>query len=320
MNSFLTLLRRETWEHTTLRGLPVGLLVFVLLINLAFSVAMLRYDGGITVNINESTQTLSDVLNRFVQMPADKQSEIINGTLLTIGMIINSIILIMMFFYLIDSLYGERKDHSILFWKSLPVTDTRTVLSKLVVALIVIPLIILSTTMVAQLITLGVQGFTLRDIPGASAMLWQRANLSSLWALSGFLLIQQSIWYLPVMGWLLFCSAWSRKAPIIAAVLIPALLVFIDSSFLLRTGISELILERLPTGVVSMQLDDSLMTYNAGVGEETVGFTFNKGMLEPGLANAISFVTNIKVWIGILVGAFFTALAIWLRRWRDDSL
>ena len=320
MNSFLTLLRRETWEHTTLRGLPVGLLVFVLLINLAFSVAMLRYDGGITVNINESTQTLSDVLNRFVQMPADKQSEIINGTLLTIGMIINSIILIMMFFYLIDSLYGERKDHSILFWKSLPVTDTRTVLSKLVVALIVIPLIILSTTMVAQLITLGVQGFTLRDIPGASAMLWQRANLSSLWALSGFLLIQQSIWYLPVMGWLLFCSAWSRKAPIIAAVLIPALLVFIDSSFLLRTGISELILERLPTGVVSMQLDDSLMTYNAGVGEKTVGFTFNKGMLEPGLANAISFVTNIKVWIGILVGAFFTALAIWLRRWRDDSL
>lgn len=320
MSSFITLLRRETWEHTTLKGLPVGLLVFVLLVNIALAIAMLRYDGAVSINIDDNTLNISDMINSFVQLPATKQSEIINGTLLTIGMIINSIILIMMFFYLIDALYGERKDHSILFWKSLPVTDTQTVLSKLVVALVIIPLIILSTTMLAQLITLGVQAYTLRDITEASALLWQQANLASLWALTGFLLIQQSIWYLPVMGWLLFCSAWSRKAPILAAVLIPALLVFIDSSFLLRTGISEMILERLPIGIVSMQLDDSLMTYNSGIGETTVGFTFDEGMLKPGFGNAISFINNIKVWIGILVGIFFTALAIWLRRWRDDSL
>lgn len=320
MSSFIALLRRETWEHTTLKGLPIGLLIFVLLVNVAFAVAMLRYEGSVSISIDENTGNISDLVSTFVQMTSDKQAQIINGSLLTVSMVINSVILIMMFFYLIDSLYGERKDHSILFWKSLPVTDTQTVLSKLVVAFVIVPLIILSTTMLSQLITITVQSYTLSHYPDASGLVWQHANLATLWALTGFLLIQQSIWYLPVMGWLLFCSAWSRKAPIIAAVLVPALLVFIDSSFLLRSGISEIILERLPIGIVPMQLENSLVTYNGGIGKETVGFVFDDEMLRPGLDNTISFITNIKVWAGILVGAFFTSLAIWLRRWRDDSL
>ena len=318
MRSFTALLRRETWEHTTLKGLPMGLLVFVLLINIALSYALLNYGAGIEANGNSAG--ISQLIDRFVQMPADKQSEIVNGTLLTIGMIINSIILIMMFFYLIDSLYGERKDHSILFWKSLPVSDTRTVLSKLVIALVIIPLVIYATTMLAHLITLGVHWFSLRDYPVVARLVWERASLASIWALIGFLLIQQSIWYLPVMGWLLFCSAWSRRAPILAAVLIPALLVFIDSSFLLRTGVSEAILERLPIGIVSMQMDNNLLSYNSGVGEASVGFSFDEGMLKPGLDNAIAFMSNSKVWAGIIVGILFTMLAIWLRRWRDDAL
>ena len=320
MRSFIALLRRETWEHTTLKGLPVGLLIFVLLVNAAIAVAMLRYEGSVSISIDENTGNISDLVSTFVLMTADKQAQIINGTLLTISMVINSVILIMMFFYLIDSLYGERRDHSILFWKSLPVSDTQTVLSKLTVAFFIVPLIILSTTMLSQLITIGVQGYTLSHYPDASGLVWQHASLATLWALTVFLLIQQSIWYLPVMGWLLFCSAWSRKAPIIAAVLIPALLVFIDSSFLLRSGISEMILERLPIGIVPMQLDNSLVSYNAGIGKDTVGFVFDDDMLRPGMENAISFITNMKVWAGILVGTFFISMAIWLRRWRDDSL
>jgi hypothetical protein len=69
-----------------------------------------------------------------------------------------------------------------------------------------------------------------------------------------------------------------------------------------------------------MQLDNSLVSYNAGIGKDTVGFVFDDDTLRPGMENAISFITNMKVWAGILVGAFFISMAIWLRRWRDDSL
>ena len=320
MNSFIGLMRRETWEHTTLRGLPVGLLVFIMLVNAAIATAVLRYQGTVSIGLDNGSGNISDLGTSFIRAEAGQQAQIINGTLLTTGMIINSVILIMMFFYLIDSLYGERKDHSILFWKSLPVSDTQTVLSKLAVAMVIIPLIIMSTTMLSQLLTLAVQSYTLSHFTDDPGLLWQRADLATLWALTGFLLIKQSIWYLPVMGWLLFCSAWSRKAPIIAAVLIPALLVFIDSSFLLRTGISEMIIERLPIGIVPMQLDNNLVTYNNGLGSDTVGFVFDDEMLKPGLANALEFISNIRVWMGVLVGILFTGMAIFLRRWRDDAL
>jgi len=323
MRSFLALLRREIWEHTTLRGLPLGLLIFFLLANLAVSAAVLRFDDSLDITVDGGTLTLGEVIGRFVQQPAEQQMAVINGTLITIGFVINSIILIMMFFYLLDSLYGERRDHSILFWKSLPVTDTATVLSKLTIAILVIPLTILATTMLAQIMTLAAQGLlTLRDHPGALESLWQNARLGSLWHMIFFLLLQQTIWYFPVMGWLLFCSAWSRRAPILAAVLIPAALVFIDSSFMLRTGASEVLLERLPLGIASMQIDEDrqLLNYRLDGDEHRFDLQLQEGIMRPHHESTLRFIANPRVWVGLLLGALFTALAVWLRRWRDDSL
>ena len=138
-----------------------------------------------------------------------------------------------------------------------------------------------------------------------------------------FLLIQQTIWYFPVMGWLLFCSAWCRKPPIIVAVLIPAMLVFIDSSFALGTGISEVLLERLPLGIMSMQLgsESSMMSYPYNMsGQQLPGFNMVAGISLPSIDDILRFLGNIKVWMGIVIGIFFTGMAISLRRWRDDSL
>jgi ABC-2 type transport system permease protein len=323
MSSFITLLRRELWEHTSLKAIPLTLLAFILLANLALFFFVSASDFTFTINTATETRQVVNALDYFVQMDVNKQTVIINGIMITTGMIINSILLIVMFFYLLDSLYGERKDRTILFWKSLPVTNKLTVLSKLSIALFIIPVIIFITTGLANLLTLAFQTFTLSHHQHHAGLLWQQVDITGLSMFSIFLLIQQTIWYFPVMGWLLFCSAWCRKSPIVVAVLIPAILVFIDSSFMLGTGISEILVERLPLGIMSMQLgnDSNLMTYPYNLSSQQLpGFNMVAGIKLPSVDDILQFLMNIKVWMGIIIGIFFTGMAISLRRWRDDSL
>lgn len=323
MRSFITLLRRELWEHTSLKGIPIMLLAFVLLANLAFIFLLSSTVGTVSTGDGNVVQSSGSYIGFFTQLSIGQQTAIINSALITTGMIINSVLLIVMFFYLLDSLYGERKDRTILFWKSLPVSNKQTVLSKLTIAIIIIPVIIFLTTVLANLITLLLQSLLLYRNQYPASILWQQTDVTGLSMFSIFLLIQQTIWYFPVMGWLLFCSVWCRKPPIIVAVLIPTILVFIDSSFMLGTGISEILLERLPLGIMSIQLgnESSLMAYNYSLSEQQLpGFNMSAGISVPSIGEILSFLANIKVWAGLLIGVFFTGMAISLRRWRDDSL
>jgi ABC-2 type transport system permease protein len=57
-------------------------------------------------------------------------------------------------FYCLDALYGERRDRSILFWKSLPVSDLTTVLSKATIALVVLPLVTFAVIVATQFVML----------------------------------------------------------------------------------------------------------------------------------------------------------------------
>ena len=322
MRKLLALVRRELWEHTTLIIIPVALLVFVLLANTILVLTSSPPGVGPGSETSEAIFSGAKYIQYFVSLNDKQQALFVNGTMITIGMIINTVVLIMMFFYLLDSLYGERKDHSILFWKSLPVTNRLTVISKLTVAVFIIPVVIFITAILADVITLAMQSYAmyLNGIP--AAILWQRSDLAGLWMLSIYHLIQQTVWYFPVMGWLLFCSAWSRKKPIIIAVLLPALLVFIDSSFLLGTGISETILERLPIGLRSLQMgnEHNLMSYNISNGGSQPGFNMLSGIKLPGMQDIFGFLLEIKVWTGIITGLVFAALAILMRRLRDDAV
>jgi len=323
MHSFTTLLRRELWEHTSLKGIPITLLAFVLLANVAFIFLLSGSVSTLNIGNGDEVALPGSYIGFFTQLKPAQQTSIINSILITTGMIINSVLLIVMFFYLLDSLYGERKDRTILFWKSLPVSNRQTVLSKLAIAVIIIPVIIFITTALANLITLGLQSLTFYRNQYAANLLWQQTDVIGLSLFSIFLIIQQTIWYFPVMGWLLFCSVWCRKPPIIVAVLIPVIIVFIDSSFMLGTGISEILLERLPLGIMTMQLgnESTLMTYNYSLSEQQLpGFNMSAGISVPSIDDILSFFMNAKVWMGLLIGFFFSGMAISLRRWRDDSL
>ena len=98
MTSFIALLRREFWEHSTsLKAIPLTLLVFVLLSNLAFIFVIGTSGSAFTINTGDETRSLVNYIGYFTQLDASKQTVIINGTMITTGMIINTILLIVMF-------------------------------------------------------------------------------------------------------------------------------------------------------------------------------------------------------------------------------
>ena len=312
--------------------MPLLLLLFILLANLAFmyaagehGVITIESDGrGVSsVEIMDGYKQFATQQDEITQIGALTQSrKVVRGVLYAVAMLINVVLQILMIFYLLDSLYGERKDYSILFWKSLPLSDTMIVLSKLVVAAIVIPFISLITMMLAQTMTLMLQSYTLAEATGAVSLLWQHAELMGFWQSLFILLMEQSIWFFPVMGWLLLCSVWSRRSPFIPAVIIPLLLIFVDSSFRLNTNITELLVERGPVGFISeIGIDGvkKLETENAFTAQADISSWWDTmGRLD--LAGFIDFLSRTKVWLGFLIGLIMVGLTIWLRRRQGDNL
>ena len=333
ISSFVTLLRREMWEQHSLRWMPLLLLLFVFLANLAVMYAAGGNDGFITIETHGRDVSPAEIMDGYKQLGTERaestQSEawvksrtIVKGVLYALAMIINTVLQVMMIFYLLDSLYGERKDYSILFWKSLPLSDTMIVLSKLAVAAILIPVISLVTIMLAQVMTLALQSYTVADMTGSASWLWQQAGLVDFWQAHLILLAEQSIWLFPVMGWLLLCSVWSRRSPFIPAIIIPLLLIFVDSGFRLDTNISEILLERGPLGLFSNVGIDGLkeLQSHGSISVNADATDWWQAIVEHGFAGFVDFLTRTKVWLGFIIGLVMVGLTIWLRRRQGDNL
>src|SRR5437016_13261950 len=115
-------------------------------------------------------------------------------------------------FYCLDALHGERRDRSILFWKSLPVSDLTTVLSKAIIPLAVLPAIAFALTVCVQLIMLLITSAYLLVHGMSPATTWAHFPVFQNWLVMLYGLIAIAFWQAPIYGWLLLVSAWSRRA------------------------------------------------------------------------------------------------------------
>lgn len=123
-------------------------------------------------------------------------------------------------FYCLGALHGERRDRSILFWKSLPVSDLTTVLSKAAIPVVVLPLITFLITIVTQWIIMLLHIMVLLGSGQGVGMLWSHVALARMTLMEFFhLLLGHGLWYAPVYGWLLLISAWARRSPFLWAAL-----------------------------------------------------------------------------------------------------
>src|SRR5436309_4873104 len=129
------------------------------------------------------------------------------------------IVFIVGVFYCLDALHGERRDRSILFWKSLPVSDLTTVLSKVTIPLVVLPLIAFAIVVCVQVIMVLETGVVLIFHSMSPGTTWAHVPMFQNWLVLLYGLAAIALWHAPIYGWLLLVSGWARRATFLWAVL-----------------------------------------------------------------------------------------------------
>ncbi|MGZ8867299.1 MAG: ABC transporter permease [Thermoanaerobaculia bacterium] len=205
-------------------------------------------------------------------------------------------------FYSLDALYGERRDRSILFWKSMPVSDRTTVVSKASIPIVVLPLIAYVLSVASQIILLILSTPVLLAHQMNPARLWSEIHFFQGLVVMFYGLSVHALWFAPIYAWLMLISAWARRAPILWAVL-PLLAVSA--------------LERMALGTSHFT---RFLQYRA-IGAMREAFSGLKAT--QGDVSAISqlalvnFLTTPGLWVGLAFAAACLAGAIRLRRDRD---
>ena len=206
MNTFIALIKREVSEHSSLWKVPAVLLVIALLIKFSFSFGNLSVDFSIPDGLN-----LDSTVDSFLATAIGK---LLGYT----SWLISSVMFLLAIFYALSSLYDERKDQSVLFWRSLPISDTQTVLAKLTVALVLVPVLILIMQSLVAVVFLGMQSVD---------------YLGSYFSFSLSSLAKALLWsMLPTIAWCLLCSQVANKSPFLMAIVVPLILTIIDWLFL----------------------------------------------------------------------------------------
>jgi ABC-2 type transport system permease protein len=263
-------IKRELWEN---RSIYIAPLIVAGLVLLGHAIGMMH---GISGGITTTSPTRTVLLSHY-----DVAENLIMGTTLLVAV-----------FYCLDALYGERRDRSILFWKSMPVSDHVTVLAKASIPLVVIPLVTFGLTVATQAIMFLLGTIFGSRVSGPSVHPPLLHDLLGNWlGLLYHLVAIHSLWYAPFFGWLLLASAWARRAVFLWAVLPPL-------------GIG--ILERLVFGT----------SYFGQMMKDRFLGPMGSNMHSMTHVTPVEFLASPGLWIGLGVAAAFLASAIQVRRYR----
>ena len=211
------------------------------------------------------------------------------------------IVFIVGVFYCLDALHGERRDRSILFWKSLPVSDLTTVLSKVTIPLVVLPLVSFAITVCVQLIMLLETSVALMVHGVSPATTWAHVPVFQNWLVLLYGLVALALWHAPIYGWLLLVSGWARRATFLWAVL-PLLAIGIFERITFGTSYFGAFVKHRLFGFAPDAFDFQ------GRGHPTIS---SLAQLTPG-----RYLSSPSLWIGLLFAAAFLAAAVRLRRYR----
>lgn len=273
--------RRELWENRSLYVAPL-IVAGVVLFGFCFSMIGLPERRRAVLLLEEARRRAP------IAMIYDVAAAMLIGTVFVVGAL-----------YCVDALQSERRDRSILFWKSLPLSDRTAVLSKIAVPLLVVPAIALAIIVALQTVMFILMSGVLLLNGLDPLVTWKYYNLVKQSLIHVYGLTVMALWHAPVYAWLLLVSAWSRRATLVWAAL-PFFAIGV--------------LERITAGSmhfgrwVKYRLLD-------GMG---LAFDLKKGMshtlgdLTPGL-----FFSTPGVWVGLAVAAAFVVAAIRLRHLRE---
>ena len=265
--------RREVWENRSIYIAP--LIVAAVIV---FSALIATLTGRHTVKFDAPPDKIAQNY--------DIAAGVLMGTTLIVAI-----------FYCLDALYGECRDRSILFWKSMPVSDLNTVLSKMAIPLVILPIVTFVVTIATHLIMVLMSSAFLLMHGHSPAALWGLPWLQMSFGLLYHLFSVHSLGYAPVFAWLLLVSAWAKRLPFLWAFLPPAAIGVVEKIVFDTSRFGAMIASILSGG----EMKDSMK----GGGSMFVHFNPGEFLTRPGL------------WIGLFVAAACLAGAVRLRRYRD---
>jgi ABC-2 type transport system permease protein len=271
--------KRELWENRSIYIAPLAVAGLFLA---GFLISTFRLPGQMRAASALDPMQQHDLLAQ----PYDFAALLIMGTTFIVAV-----------FYCLDALHGERRDRSILFWKSLPVSDLTTVLSKAAIPLLVLPLLTFAITVLTQWIMVLMSSIVLLGNGFSVATLWTQLSLPQTWLMVLYHLVTvHALWYAPIFCWLLLVSAWARRLAILWAALPVFAIALVEKIAFNTTHFATMLGNRI------------------GGGAEAVTMPRGSPMdpmtqLTPG-----HFVTSPGLWIGLVVAAGFLAAAVRLRR------
>lgn len=322
------LLKREYWENrggflwAPLVAGGISLLLTLLAIVASLFVAKrAAANGGLHANgISVNGLDLSTLLTTMSPADIAELGKTIDYTLLLSSAWPFIVLAFVVFFYCLGALHDDRRDRSVLFWKSLPVSDAQTVVSKAISALFVAPSIAVVVGILTLLGFLLIISLTVLFHGGNPiTLIWQTASpLSVIYAYLAWIPVYL-LWAMPTIGWLLLCSAWARSKPFLWAVMVPVFAGVIVSWFSvmklfgLSAGwfwghiVSRLLLSTVPGSHLVYRAVDSQSQPLEGI------------RMDFSPARQLAMLGTPELWIGVVVGVLFLLAAVHLRRTRDDA-
>ena len=272
---FLWSVRRELWEFRSIYVAPLAVAAVTML-------------GFLFATLGRALST-SDMAVR---------QQVLEGPFTFASLLIMLTTFLVAIFYCLESLHGERRDRSILFWKSVPVSDLTTVLAKATIPLVILPLLTFVITIAMQLVMFLLSSMVLSGSGLHVSMLWAHWLPMSV-MLFYHLMAIHSLTFAPIFGWLMLVSAWARRAAFLWATL-P----------LLAIGLIERI--AFNTNHFVRLLENQFSGGSAGAFMEGDMMMSSLSQLTPG-----RFLLSPELWFGLVFTAVCLAGAVRLRRYRS---
>jgi ABC-2 type transport system permease protein len=274
-------IRRELWENRWIYIAPLTVAAVFLFGFLISTFALPRKIRALP-ELGPAQQ------HQAVAAPFDTAAALIMGTVLLVGV-----------FYSLDALYGERRDRSILFWKSLPVSDVSAVLAKTSIPIVILQLLSFVIVVATQLIMMLLSTAVLLANGMNPATLWTQFPLIQLSLMLLYHLVTvHMLWHAPIYAWLLMVSAWARRATFLWAFLPPLAIAALEKMLFNSSHFASMLLNRLSGGPEAMGMPGA---FPIDLGMQP---TLGRFLISPGL------------WVGLLLAAAFLAVAVRLRHCR----
>jgi ABC-2 type transport system permease protein len=200
MNRLMALIRREFWENKgAFRTTP--------LVIGGIYIAFLLMSIFTTAHFDNEMYTFREAIRLLAEQAPEFRATHAHDVILGSSVFFTVVLAFVVFFYLLGALYDDRKDRSILFWKSLPASDTLTIASKLLSAMVLAPLIFWVVFILTQIVMAVIASIMVLSVgENPWTLFLSVVNPLKSWGILLISYLATAIWFLPMYGWLLLVS------------------------------------------------------------------------------------------------------------------